>query len=66
MKKFKITINIAWGDQLAEMREYKFYTEEEKDSFLRGANECMGWGDYAVIAEGHEFNNIAEFKARNQ
>jgi len=43
---------IIWGenpDHGAETTGYVFASEAEERAFLRGAEEAIGWGDFAVV-----------------
>ena len=43
---------IIWGenpDHGAEPTGYEFDTEAEQNAFLRGAEEAIGWGDFATV-----------------
>jgi hypothetical protein len=52
------SITILWGDD-AQPEEgpqtYSFKTKAELEAFKLGADEAIGWGDYAVWPEGEEF-----------
>ncbi len=48
-----IILKILWGEDpdpaFDEPETYTFHTERERDSFLLGCHECLGWQDFEVI-----------------
>jgi hypothetical protein len=47
--KKMIRIVIRWGRAFYEKKEYYFDTEKERDAFLKGADEAIGWESMAIL-----------------
>jgi len=49
-----ITLKILWGEDpqppYDEPETYEFNTQAERDAFVFGAIECLGWQDFEVIS----------------
>ena len=35
-------------EELINLKEYTFKSKSEKDSFIKGLNEAIGWTDYII------------------
>lgn len=51
-KRIVDTIDIDKHDDIKDkIKIYEFVTEEEKDAFLKGVDEGIGFNDYQVLSE---------------
>lgn len=48
-KKEKIKIKIEWGTSIRQTKTYLFDSEHDKDTFMKGVSEALGWLDGRVI-----------------
>ena len=66
-KKFKIRIrwfheahvdDVAdeWSDREVKERTYDFRTEKERDAFLKGVEQAIGWTEYEIM-KNKEYDN---------
>ena len=57
-------LQIVWGlGEFEQAQTYTFKTEVEKNSFLSGVAEAIGWMDYRYVGEDlteEEFKKIEE------
>ena len=53
-KKMKVTL--VWGSGYDVEKTYEFASPAEKDAFMKGVDEAIGWMDYGekeeLVAEG--------------
>jgi hypothetical protein len=54
VKKIKVTL--VWGSGYDVEKTYEFASPAEKDAFMKGVDEAIGWMDYGekeeLVAEG--------------
>ena len=54
VKKIKVTL--VWGSGYDVEKTYEFASPAEKDAFMKGGDEAIGWMDYGekeeLVAEG--------------
>lgn len=66
-KKFKVRIkwfldahhdlgDDEWNDGEVKERTYDFKTERERDAFLQGVEQAVGWSEYEVL-KNKEYDN---------
>jgi len=48
-KNQKIKIKIIWGTSADETKIYKFNYEQDKNNFIKGVSEAVGWLDCKII-----------------
>jgi Holliday junction resolvase RusA-like endonuclease len=48
-KNEKIKIKIVWGTSRLQTKTYLFDSERDKDNFMKGVSEALGWLDARVI-----------------
>lgn len=49
--KEEIKVTIAWGTDKRVSKTYTFESEELKEAFMQGVNECDGWWEHEVKNE---------------
>tara|TARA_R100001086_G_scaffold59386_1_gene27261 strand:+ start:174 stop:413 length:240 start_codon:yes stop_codon:yes gene_type:complete len=52
----KIKVTLVWGSGYDVEKTYEFASPAEKDAFMKGVDEAIGWMDYGekeeLVAEG--------------
>ena len=55
-KNKKIKVTLVWGSGYDVEKTYEFASSAEKDAFMKGVDEAIGWMDYGekeeLVAEG--------------
>ena len=60
-KQSDIKIEVVWGLDTNDTREYYFDSEKEKTAFVDGINEAVGWLDCVICGDGYEYSSAEEY-----
>ena len=50
-KNKKIKVTLVWGSGYDVEKTYEFASSAEKDAFMKGVGEAIGWMDYGEKEE---------------